>query len=102
VVKTRLQDTEQTSAPRNGNDHAAKFAKNLPPLLNGNALDMSQRVKDFEKPRDLMGRQLNGLADGVDYPTQNNAIVSQEASPWRSFLTEMGSLWAGPSPGDSG
>ena len=52
--------------------HAAEFAQEALPLLEGNASTAVEVVKDGKEAGGAMGRQVDGLGQGIDVPAQES------------------------------
>jgi hypothetical protein len=61
-----LEMGEHACSTRNGEGHAAEFAKKLVPLFRGNTAAAAKEIEQFFDAVEAVGRKLNGAANGIN------------------------------------
>ena len=63
---------EHAASARDGEDHAAQFPQKAVPHFDRDSRTASHFGKDFEQAKLAVRGQLNGLANGIDEPAEDN------------------------------
>ena len=74
LVEGELKGAEEPSRAWDGDGDEPEFSEDLLPALTGDALFAPELVKELGQLDIAVGRQLDGLADGVDEPDRKSVV----------------------------